>query len=155
MIESLFGTHTQTTRQFPPSISALYERSRAAFPLGFGHSSSYVAAGTALIGDAAHRVHPLAGQGLNLGFGDVACLTEHLATASFNGAAIGDRTHLRTYEKERLRHNVPIMVGIHGIQKMYGTQFAPVVLARSVGLQLANTIGPIKVLFAILSQIKI
>lgn len=95
--------------------------------------------------DAAHRVHPLAGQGLNLGFGDVACLTEHLAAASFNGAVLGDRTHLRAYETERLRHNVPIMLGIHGIQKMYGTQFAPAVLARSVGLQLVNGLAPIKV----------
>lgn len=58
---------------------------------------------------------------------------------------LGDMAYLRTYESERLKHNVPIMLGIHGIQKMYSTDFAPVVLARSVGLQLANSITPLKV----------
>lgn len=60
---------------------------------------------------------------------------------------VGDMAYLRTYESDRLKHNVPIMLGIHGIQKMYSTDFSPVVLARSVGLQLANTITPLKVIY--------
>ncbi|XP_037030932.1 ubiquinone biosynthesis monooxygenase COQ6, mitochondrial [Bradysia coprophila] len=146
-VESIFGNYSQTVRQLPPSIKSLYEKSRAAFPLGFGHTSTYAAKGCVLIGDAAHRVHPLAGQGLNLGFGDVKLLTELLAEASYSGAPLGNLPHLCAYERERLQHNVPIMLGIHGLQRLYSTDFSPIVLLRSVGLQLVNTIPPLKQLF--------
>lgn len=56
-------------------------------------------------------------------------------------------TALRAFESERLRHNVPLMVGVHALQKLYGTDFGPVVLARSVGLQLAHRLEPLKRLF--------
>ncbi|XP_011057251.1 PREDICTED: ubiquinone biosynthesis monooxygenase COQ6 [Acromyrmex echinatior] len=136
-----------TSRQMPPSVKAIVEGSRAAFPLGFGHASSYVQSGAVLIGDAAHRVHPLAGQGVNLGFGDVAELTQILAEANVNGSHLNDMFYLRTYETLRQRHNVPMMLAIDGLHRFYQHTAAPIVLGRSLGLQLVNALPPIKKLF--------
>lgn len=95
--------------------------------------------------DAAHRIHPLAGMGLNLGFGDVKCLTEILAKAAYHGSLLNDLTHLCEYEQQRLKINVPIMLGVHGLQKLYNTDLSPIVLARSVGLQITQQMSPLKV----------
>ncbi|XP_074631745.1 ubiquinone biosynthesis monooxygenase COQ6, mitochondrial-like isoform X3 [Acropora palmata] len=76
--------------QSPPNISGVEKGSRAMFPYGFGHATEYVRPRLALIGDAAHRVHPLAGQGVNLGFGDVACLRDVLSEAAKEGRDIGN-----------------------------------------------------------------
>lgn len=95
--------------------------------------------------DAAHRIHPLAGMGLNLGFGDVKCLTEILAKASYSGARLGDLNYLRDYEQQRLKHNVAIMLAVHGLQQLYNTDLGPIVLARSIGLQITQQMSPLKV----------
>ncbi|KAK6638914.1 hypothetical protein RUM43_007184 [Polyplax serrata] len=131
-------------QQLPPVIGSVAPKSRAAFPLGFGHATKYVGPGVALIGDAAHRIHPLAGQGVNLGFGDVQCLTDKLAEATYLGNKIGSPTVLARYESERQKQIVPMLTVVHLLQKLYNTSFAPVVLFRSVGLQLTNALGPIK-----------
>ncbi|KAK0163839.1 hypothetical protein PV328_002528 [Microctonus aethiopoides] len=139
-----FSLQTGVSRQLQPSISNIVEGSRAAFPLGFGHSTSYVANGVALIGDAAHRVHPLAGQGVNLGFGDVTVLVQVLEEAVRSGSILGDTIHLTKYETLRQRHNVPTMLAIDALHRLYKGTAAPVVLARSLGLQLVNALGPVK-----------
>ena len=135
---------TGVIRQLQPSISDVIEGSRAAFPLHFGHSVSYVRPGTVLVGDAAHRVHPLAGQGVNLGFGDVTLLVTLLAEAAMNGAPLGDITYLRKYETLRQRYNVPIMLAIDALHRLYKGTAAPIVLVRSLGLQLTNAIPALK-----------
>ncbi|XP_025993272.1 ubiquinone biosynthesis monooxygenase COQ6, mitochondrial [Solenopsis invicta] len=135
---------TNAVRQMPPSVTAIVEGSRAAFPLGFGHASSYVQPGVVLVGDAAHRVHPLAGQGVNLGFGDVTELTQTLAEATINGSHLNDMHYLRTYETLRQRHNVPMMLAIDGLHRFYQYTAAPVVLGRSLGLQLVDAVPPFK-----------
>ncbi|GJQ85618.1 putative ubiquinone biosynthesis monooxygenase [Trypoxylus dichotomus] len=131
-------------QQLPPRISSIDERSRASFPLAFGHSANYVRKGVALVGDAAHRVHPLGGQGVNLGFGDVTCLNEILGEAAYSGRKLGSLMDLSKYETERQRHNVPTMLALDGIQKLYATQFTPVVLLRSIGLQITHALSPVK-----------
>lgn len=135
------------SRQLPPSFSTCDEKSRAAFPLGFGHSTTYVDKSVALIGDAAHRIHPLAGQGVNLGFCDVSTLNSLLGEAVSNGQFIGSLVHLKKYESECQRHNVPLMLGVDGIQKLTGTDWAPVVLLRSLGFQAVHAISPLKNFF--------
>lgn len=137
---------TEAMKQ-PPAIETVVDKSRGAFPLGFAHASSYVGNGVALIGDAAHRIHPLAGQGVNLGYGDVSCLVEKVAESVYNGAEVNAMDYLLAYERERLQQNVPIMMGVHGLQRLYGTDFAPVVLLRSLGLKVTHAVPLIKNLF--------
>ncbi|XP_015171176.1 PREDICTED: ubiquinone biosynthesis monooxygenase COQ6, mitochondrial [Polistes dominula] len=132
------------SRQLPPSVSKIVEGSRAAFPLGFGHSVSYVAPGTVLIGDAAHRVHPLAGQGVNLGFGDIIDLVKILADTVSDGSVFGNMLYLTKYETLRQRHNIPTMLAIDALHRLYKGTAAPIILARSLGLQITNAIPILK-----------
>uniref|UniRef100_A0A7N8YPC5 Ubiquinone biosynthesis monooxygenase COQ6, mitochondrial n=1 Tax=Mastacembelus armatus TaxID=205130 RepID=A0A7N8YPC5_9TELE len=132
-------------RQLPPSVSGIGPKTRVMFPLGMGHASEYIRHRVALIGDAAHRVHPLAGQGANLGFGDVACLTRLLSQAAFNGKDLGAMQHLLEYETERQRHNLPMMASIDLMKRLYSTNTAPVVLLRTFGLQATNMLPALKV----------
>ncbi|KGL73636.1 Ubiquinone biosynthesis monooxygenase COQ6, partial [Tinamus guttatus] len=131
-------------RQLPPSVAKVDPESRALFPLGVGHATQYVQHRVALIGDAAHRVHPLAGQGVNLGFGDVACLTQHLSAAAFDGKDLGSLKHLLQFETARQRHNVSLMAVTDVLKRLYSTTLAPVVLLRTWGLQATNALPPLK-----------
>ncbi|GBP04059.1 Ubiquinone biosynthesis monooxygenase COQ6, mitochondrial [Eumeta japonica] len=139
------GLPDGATRQLPPSVRAIVPKSRAAFPLGFGHSTRYVANGVVLVGDAAHRVHPLAGQGVNLGFGDVSDLTRLLADAVYSGQDITHPSWLEKYESTRQRHNVPTQFAIDALHRLYYGDAPPLVLLRSIGLQVTNAIHPLKV----------
>ncbi|XP_046905097.1 ubiquinone biosynthesis monooxygenase COQ6, mitochondrial [Hypomesus transpacificus] len=133
-----------SARQLPPSVAGIGPKSRVMFPLGMGHAAEYIRHRVALIGDAAHRVHPLAGQGANLGFGDVACLTQVLSQAVYNGKDLGAMQHLLEYETERQRHNLPMMAAIDLMKRLYSTNAAPAVLLRTFGLQATNMLPPIK-----------
>lgn len=146
-VEGVLALNKNKIIQLPPKVVKLQDGSRAAFPLGFGHASSYVCGGTALIGDAAHRVHPLAGQGVNLGFGDVLALTDVLAEAVYNGSSLDNIQYLLKYEQQCLKANVPILIGVHALQTMYCTDFPPLVLARSLGLKFTNNVTPLKQFF--------
>ncbi|XP_045167688.1 ubiquinone biosynthesis monooxygenase COQ6, mitochondrial-like [Mercenaria mercenaria] len=133
-----------SVRQLPPTVTGVQNNSRASFPLGLTHASNYVRHRVALIGDAAHRFHPLAGQGVNLGFGDVSKLAEVIAKASEDGSDLGTLSYLKEYETSRQRKVLPVMSTIDGLQRLYNTDFTPVVLLRSLGLQAVNALTPIK-----------
>lgn len=133
-----FGT------QSPPSVSGVEEGSRAMFPYGFGHAMEYVRPRLALIGDAAHRVHPLAGQGVNMGFGDVACLRDVLSEAAQEGKDLGSLEHLLTYETKRQQSVVPMITAIDALKRLYSTSNPIPVLARSVGLIATSAMLPVK-----------
>lgn len=95
--------------------------------------------------DAAHRLHPLAGQGVNLGFGDVSCLSQVLNEAAQSGSDVGSLYYLSKYETERQRAVLPVVMTIHGLHHLYNTDFSPVVLLRSLGLQSTNALQFVKV----------
>ncbi|XP_013400796.1 ubiquinone biosynthesis monooxygenase COQ6, mitochondrial [Lingula anatina] len=134
-------------RQLPPTFTDIEDESRAAFPLSLVHASHYVKPRLALIGDAAHRVHPLAGQGVNLGFGDVTCLRDVLVQCLCNGGDLGSLSHLLQYETSRQRKVLPVMFAMDGLKRLYGTDFPPVVVLRTLGLQATNSMKSLKDFF--------
>jgi ubiquinone biosynthesis monooxygenase Coq6 len=97
----------------------------------------------ALIGDAAHRVHPLAGQGVNLGFGDVECLRDQLIDAVRKGRDLGSHQQLRDYESSRMKRVVPVMAVVDALDRVYSNRFSPLVLMRSAFCKTANAVKPI------------
>lgn len=143
-VVSLLMPSGTPARQLPPSVSGVGEKSRTAFPLGLGHATEYVRQRVALIGDAAHRVHPMAGQGVNMGFSDVASLLNHLSSAAFDGRDLGSTRHLLAYETEQQRQNLPLMAAIDLLKRLYNTKQPPVVLLRTFGLQATNAMTPLK-----------
>ncbi|XP_058126983.1 ubiquinone biosynthesis monooxygenase COQ6, mitochondrial [Anopheles ziemanni] len=144
-VHTLIKTTTGGQRfESAPVVEAEVPNSRAAFPLGLGHTSTYVGQGVCLIGDAAHRVHPLAGQGVNLGFGDVQALTDMLASANYAGLGVNNLNELVRYEQQRLKHNLPVLLTTHSLQRLYTTDFVPTVALRSIGLTLTNALPPVK-----------
>ncbi|KAI8784546.1 ubiquinone biosynthesis monooxygenase COQ6 mitochondrial [Biomphalaria glabrata] len=144
LLQNVFPESQEQCRQLPPTAINVVEKTRASFPLTLIHSSQYVKPRVVLIGDAGHRLHPLAGQGVNLGFGDVECLNEILTKAVQNGADLGSLTHLLEFETQRQRHNVPVMATIDGLQRLYSTDFTPLVLIRALGLHAVHSLPVLK-----------
>ncbi|KAL1461785.1 hypothetical protein WDU94_013656 [Cyamophila willieti] len=128
----------------PPRIISVEDKSRAAFPLGFGHSVKYVGPSVALLGDSAHRIHPLAGQGVNLGFGDISCFVQLAAESISNGYPIGHPECLTKYESSQQKQNVPTMLSIDLMNKVYRSSFTPVKILGNLGFQLVQAVRPIK-----------
>ncbi|KAJ7449633.1 ubiquinone biosynthesis hydrox [Mycena latifolia] len=132
----------------PPLVTCLQPGTVASFPLRFNHTDSYLGEGqysrTVLVGDAAHTVHPLAGQGLNLGLADVQCLSRCIQDALLQGGDVGSRTALSPYAQERYFENHKIMSVMDKLHKLYSTSFEPVVWARSVGLEVVNEFDSVK-----------
>uniref|UniRef100_R4FK38 Ubiquinone biosynthesis monooxygenase COQ6, mitochondrial n=1 Tax=Rhodnius prolixus TaxID=13249 RepID=R4FK38_RHOPR len=135
---------TKKTLEQPPNIIDIVNGSRAAFPLGFGHSVQYATSNVILIGDAAHRVHPLAGQGVNLGFQDVDSLVKVLSDAVRNGREIGDIEDLTKYESFCQQNNVPVMTFIELIHRIYTSERGAIQALGDICLQIANAYDPVK-----------
>jgi len=92
-------------------------------------------------------VHPLAGQGVNLGFGDVSCLVQELERAIGRGEELGALYTLQSYESQRQWHNLSVMMTVDGLNRLYGTSLPPVVLLRSLGLNVVNRFPFLKEFF--------
>jgi ubiquinone biosynthesis UbiH/UbiF/VisC/COQ6 family hydroxylase len=116
---------------------------RAAWPLAIGHASAVSGPGWALVGDAAHVVHPLAGQGLNLGLADVAALGEVLA-ARESWRPLGDADLLRRYARRRAVGTWAMSQATDGLWQLFAGQQPLVRELRNRGLGLVNRIGPVK-----------
>ncbi|KAF9095336.1 putative ubiquinone biosynthesis monooxygenase [Mortierella sp. AD031] len=128
----------------PPRVVDVQENTRAPFPLRMRNSSSYVEDRVVLVGDAAHTVHPLAGQGLNQGLADVECLARVIEQSLLSGSDIGNIHSLTPYSSERFLPNLAMLGTVDKLSKLYNTDFGPVVWARSLGLTAVDKMGPIK-----------
>ncbi|MGC1955532.1 MAG: FAD-dependent monooxygenase, partial [Gammaproteobacteria bacterium] len=117
---------------------------RATFPLRSLRAHRYVQHRVALVGDSAHTIHPLAGQGVNLGFLDAATLTEVIGEARAKGRDIGNLLTLRRYERWRKGHNRAMHLAMDGLHLLFGSRFRVVQAARNLGLQLTHGIAPVK-----------
>lgn len=122
----------------------VHTSARASFPLRAANASHYVAARIALIGDAAHTIHPLAGQGLNLGFADAAALAQTLIAAQAAREDLGSLRVLRRYERWRKGHNLALFALTDGLQRLFGNTGAPARFLRDAGLRLVAGTPPIK-----------
>jgi len=117
---------------------------RAAFPLRLRLAERYVAGRCVLMGDAAHVVHPLAGQGMNLGLRDVACLRRVLGDARARGSDIGAAHVLRRYERERRSENTLAARGLDAIERVYGSSSTPFAALRGFALATAGRFAPLR-----------
>jgi 2-octaprenyl-3-methyl-6-methoxy-1,4-benzoquinol hydroxylase len=116
----------------------------ASFPLKRQHAQHYVKSGVALVGDAAHTINPLAGQGVNIGLLDAAALAEVLVEAAKKGEGIGDLAVLRRYEQMRRHENLKMMTVMDVFYQVFSNDVLPVKLLRNFGLGLAERILPAK-----------
>lgn len=112
---------------------------RAAFPLRLLHARRYVSARIALVGDAAHTVHPLAGQGINLAFLDAAALTEVLGEAQAGGDGPGELRVLRRYERWRRSENAVVMGVCDTINRLFAEKSVAIAGLRRFGLSLVTS----------------
>lgn len=116
----------------------------ASFPLKRQHAQSYVKPGVVLVGDAAHMINPLAGQGVNIGLLDAAALGEVLLEAAKEGLDPGSLTVLKRYEKMRRNENLKMMTVMDIFYQVFSNEVLPLKLIRNLGLGLAERILPAK-----------
>ena len=117
---------------------------RAAFPLRKLKAERYVLDGVALIGDAAHVIHPLAGQGVNLGFLDAAMLMDVLTEARAHRESIGAMGVLRRYERARKGHNLAVQSAMDGFKYLFSNNNPALSLIRNFGLGVAHHVSPLR-----------
>ena len=117
---------------------------RWSYPLSLSHADHYVTQRLALVGDAAHAIHPIAGQGLNLGIRDVAALSEVLVDAARLGQDLGSSDVLSRYERWRRFDSMALIAVTDGLNRLFSNDVAPVKLARDVGLAAVNRMRPLK-----------
>lgn len=120
---------------------------RLCVPLRQRHAKRYVAEGLALIGDAAHTIHPLAGQGVNLGFLDAAVLAEVLQHAVVRGERLADIRVLSRYERRRMPHNLALMAAMEGFERLFQADPLPLRWLRNTGLRCVDQLPEAKAMF--------
>jgi len=117
---------------------------RSTYPLGFHHAAQITAQRLALIGDSAHAIHPIAGQGLNLGFRDAAALAQVLVEGARLGLDLGDRQLLNRYQRWRSLDSLMVAMATDGLTRIYGIPGRTASAVRRFGMGLIDRIGPVK-----------
>ena len=135
------GLAAEVRRHFPSRLGGFSVTAKGSFPLVRRHANDYHAGRVVLLGDAAHTINPLAGQGVNLGFKDVACWAELLDRA-------GDQWHepalAGRYERRRRPDNLLMQSGMDLFYGAFSNEIGPLKLARNLALNLADKAGPLK-----------
>ncbi len=135
---------TALAARFPPEYGAVrLAGPRAAYPLTLSHASNYIGPRMALIADAAHGIHPIAGQGLNLGFRDVKALADLLAGAQDCGA----QDILEAYQRARRFDNMSMVAVTDGLVRLFSNKIPPVRALRRLGLSAVSRLAPAKQFF--------
>jgi 2-octaprenylphenol hydroxylase len=117
---------------------------RYAFPLRQRHAIDYVMPGVALVGDAAHTIHPLAGQGINLGLSDVAVLAGEIGGAIDRGLAPGELSVLKRYQRQRKGENLAMMAAMDGFKRLFEQRAPAIRWLRNAGLRGVGRLAPVK-----------
>ncbi len=117
---------------------------RSSYPLGFHHAAQITAKRLALLGDSAHAIHPIAGQGLNLGFRDVAALAEVLVEGARLGLDLGDSQLLDRYQRWRSLDALSVAFATDSLTRVYGVPGRTASAVRRFGMGLIDRISPIK-----------
>ncbi len=120
---------------------------RFSYPLVLMHAARYVDVRLALVGDAAHVIHPIAGQGLNLGLRDVAALAESVVDARRLGLEAGDGSALARYERWRRVDNLVLAAVTDGLNRLFSNDFGPLRIVRDLGLAAVGRMPPLKRFF--------
>lgn len=134
----------EIARTFPARLGGVKPVAAGAFPLTRRHALRYVQPGIALVGDAAHTIHPLAGQGVNLGYRDVDALLDVLSRARGYGEAWASLPVLRRYQNRRMADNYLMQSGMDLFYTGFSNDLAPVRILRNVGLMAAERAGGLK-----------
>ncbi len=133
------------TRHFEGRLGEVLACSkRFSFPLRQRHAVDYVKDGIVLVGDAAHTIHPLAGQGINLGFADAQALADELKRALRRGLMLSDNVALARYQRRRKGDNLAMMAAMEGFQHLFESPAMPLRLARNLGMSLLDRAVPLK-----------
>ncbi|EKM50193.1 uncharacterized protein PHACADRAFT_178811 [Phanerochaete carnosa HHB-10118-sp] len=146
--DNVGGIPPEDADSVPPLVTSIQPGTVASFPLRFSHAETYTGEGsgarTVLVGDAAHTIHPLAGQGLNLGLADAEALTKCIENALLSGGDVGSYTSLLPYARSRYFENHKMLSACDKLHKLYSATAGPVVWARSVGIEVLNELDAIK-----------
>lgn len=140
-------------RQFSQELANAFEgklgkvkavSARAKFPLRQLHAVDYVQDNIVLVADAAHAIHPLAGQGINLGFADVCLLAELLLRAQQDGKELDDAKVLAKYQRQRKVDNLAMMAAMEAFSQLYVDAPLPVMMLRNIGMRAINKMSGVK-----------
>ena len=134
----------EIARSFPARVGKVTPVAAGAFPLTRRHALRYVRPGVALVGDAAHTIHPLAGQGVNLGYRDVEALLDVLGSARSYGEDWASLRVLKRYQARRMADNYLMQSGMDLFCAGFSNDLAPVRVLRNVGLMAAARAGVLK-----------
>ncbi|GAA5939893.1 putative N,N-dimethylaniline monooxygenase COQ6 [Sporobolomyces koalae] len=159
-LQDIYQTHVEQAydandvpEQLPPVVVAVQPNSTASFPLRLSHTSSYLGLPstdfsqdlrTVLVGDAAHTVHPLAGQGLNMGLADAETLVQVLSNQSRLGGDIGSYVGLLEYPRKRYFKNHTLLSACDHLHSLFKSESKPIVWARSNGFEVLNELDGVK-----------